>query len=242
MLSGLFETLNLYPVKRRHAEAYRRFAAPILSGRVLDIGAGKKPFRLPEEVSQYIALDRFTGGEHPPDIRADAMRMPFRENSFDSAICTEVLEHLPEPLACIQEIGRVLRPGGRLYLTAPMCWQLHYAPRDYYRFTRFGLKHLLGKASFRVESVHRIGKGAFAQASCRLTDAIVSFAYRLAKPLDLFLSTKNRVRIVSILLAIPFFLLDRLADILDMVIRSDDAVAWALVAVKHTGSGEERAG
>jgi len=52
-------------------------------------------------------------------IRADAMRLPFADNTFDKILMTEVLEHLPDEQASLREIRRVLKPGGTYVLSVP---------------------------------------------------------------------------------------------------------------------------
>jgi SAM-dependent methyltransferase len=78
-------------------------------------------------------------------IMADAYRLPFGDGAFDVVLCTEVLEHLHTPAAALAEMYRVLRPDGKLLLTTPFAYPIHYAPTDYYRYTRYGLLHLLGE-------------------------------------------------------------------------------------------------
>jgi len=70
------------------------------------------------------------------------------DGSFDAVVCTQVLEHLPEPWVAVEEFRRVLVPGGRVIITAPLTWYLHELPHDYYRFTAYGLAHLLHRAGF----------------------------------------------------------------------------------------------
>jgi SAM-dependent methyltransferase len=77
------------------------------------------------------------------DAQADACRLPFFDDAFDVIICAEVLEHTRTPELVLNELRRVLKPGGKLLLTAPFAFPIHYSPTDYYRFTRFGLMHLL---------------------------------------------------------------------------------------------------
>ena len=66
---------------------------------------------------------------------------------------TEVLEHLEEPGRGLAEAHRLLRPGGGIILTTPLVWPLHEEPRDFYRFTPYGLRHLLGRAGFEAIEV-----------------------------------------------------------------------------------------
>jgi SAM-dependent methyltransferase len=107
--------------------------------RTLDIGAQNGPYAV--HFPQRIALDIKRGiGVH---IIGDAQALGIRDASFEVVLCTEVLEHLPEPQRAIDEIFRVLVPGGQLLLTTRFLFPIHDAPHDYFRFTKYGLRHLL---------------------------------------------------------------------------------------------------
>src|SRR5919112_6767140 len=82
---------------------------------------------------------------------ADAYRLPFGDEAFDEVLCAEVLAPMPTPALALAEMRRVLKTGGKLLLTTPFAYPIHYAPTDYYRFTRFGLLHLL--CEWEVESL-----------------------------------------------------------------------------------------
>lgn len=77
-----------------------------------------------------------------PDTLGDAHDLPFKEESFNFILCTEVLEHLHTPHVAISEFSRVLKPGGMLVLTTRFVFPIHDAPHDYYRYTEYGLRHL----------------------------------------------------------------------------------------------------
>jgi SAM-dependent methyltransferase len=129
-------------------------------GWLLDIGCGNKPY-LPffQHVTRYVGIDLPPppGVERCPDVWASALRLPFAAERFDTVLCTQVLEHVPQPEQLLREVFRVMRVGGRLILTAPQTWGLHEEPEDYYRFTRYGLQYLLVKAGFQVESLEARG-------------------------------------------------------------------------------------
>src|SRR3989344_3845528 len=78
-----------------------------------------------------------------PDIVGDINELPFADASFPVAVMIEVLEHLAEPARALAEGYRVLEPGGTLLLTTRFLAPPHDAPRDYVRFTSFGLEYLL---------------------------------------------------------------------------------------------------
>lgn len=153
-----------------HRTAVRRFAeatAASLPGntRVLDAGAGESPYRALFSHVRYVALDDRRGdGEwdyRGLDVVGDLLRAPFRDGAFDAVFCTETLEHLTDPQDFVREVARVLRPGGRLHLSAPLQFREHQEPHDYYRFTRHALRLLLERAGLRPVRIEPEG-GYFA--------------------------------------------------------------------------------
>ncbi|MGQ0603524.1 MAG: class I SAM-dependent methyltransferase [Anaerolineales bacterium] len=122
---------------------------PHLTGRVLDLGCGNSPYRSHlTGMTQYLGCDIDTTSDAAVVSVAEALA--FAAETFDGVLCTQVIEHVPEPWRVVEEIARVLRPGGRLLLSAPQAWRLHEKPHDYYRFTRYGLAHLLTRAGLRA--------------------------------------------------------------------------------------------
>lgn len=122
-----------------------------LEGRVIDVGCGVQPYRrfLGPQVTEHVGVDRL-GAFAQPDLEGDALHLPVPDGSFDAALSTQVLEHVPEPQLAMQELARVLRPGGTLILTCPGTWPHHEEPYDFYRYTRYGLEHLLKQSGFRI--------------------------------------------------------------------------------------------
>lgn len=152
----------VHPRGLAHRELHRIVAAvgPRLKGRLLDVGCGSRPYaEALTAVESYVGLDTAATmhGLERVDVVGTALALPFCGRRFDSVLCTEVLEHTPEPLTALQEIWRVTRPGGLLLLTVPMSEQLHEEPADFYRFTHYGARYLLIKAGFRVLEVHDRG-------------------------------------------------------------------------------------
>ncbi|MBN1296621.1 class I SAM-dependent methyltransferase [bacterium] len=125
--------------------------------RVLDAGAGQSRYRSFFDHAIYTSVDFGTGEKtwdySGLDVLARLERLPFPGDVFDHVICTQVLEHVPEPDVILRELGRVLKPGGYLLLTAPLGFGEHQIPYDYFRYTRYGLRYLLEKVGF---DVHRI--------------------------------------------------------------------------------------
>jgi SAM-dependent methyltransferase len=106
--------------------------------KILDIGSGGSAYgRLfPNRLTVDIDPER------NPEIVADAARLPFEDASFSFILCTEMLEHVPEPQVVIDELHRVLKPGGKMVLTTRFVFPLHDTPHDYWRFTKYGLLRL----------------------------------------------------------------------------------------------------
>lgn len=132
-------------------------------GRVLDVGAGEAPWRdlLPVGV-EYVGVDADLSGEFGMRRQSsityyDGKRLPYDDGSFDHVLCTEVLEHVSDPLAFLADLKRVLRQGGTLILTVPWSARLHHLPYDYSRFTRFGLIVLLDSAGFSGVTIEERG-------------------------------------------------------------------------------------
>lgn len=108
---------------------------------VLDVGAGTCPYRSLFRHCNYKTHDfkKYTGeklggtnqyGEI--DYVSEITAIPVENQTFDVILCTEVLEHVPEPGLAIQEMARILKPGGRLILSAPLGSGLHQLPFHYY--------------------------------------------------------------------------------------------------------------
>jgi len=126
---------------------------------LLDAGAGEQQFRkycthlnyVSQDFAQYDGvgngrgLQTNTWDQTSLDIVSDITSIPRPDGTFDAVLCVEVLEHLPNPLAAIEEIARLIKKGGYLILTAPFCSMTHFAPYHYSTgFNRyFYEKHLV---------------------------------------------------------------------------------------------------
>jgi len=150
-----------------------------IRGVVLDVGCGEKPYY--EYLHKIARVEYYIGLDLPPntfnkskdskikaDVFGDALNLPFRSNSFDTVISTQVLEHIPEPKRMLGEIYRVLKRGGYLILTCPLIWNIHDEPHDYFRYTLYGLEHLSRQVGFDIVTIRpRAGKwGTIGQLLC----------------------------------------------------------------------------
>ncbi len=155
------------------------FARSLPAGtRVLDAGAGECRHAREFSHCRYVAVDLAVGDADWDYSRldgvADLARLPFRDGSFGAAINIVVLEHVRDPRAVLEELGRVLAPGARLLLAAPQEWGVHQAPHDYFRYTRPGLQWLLERAGFADIDIEA-GGGFFTLLGRRLLDSILYF-------------------------------------------------------------------
>jgi SAM-dependent methyltransferase len=129
-------------------EALRRIDP---GSRLLDAGCGEQQFRkfcshlnyVGQDFAKYdgkgdgvgLQTETWDHETNVPDLICDITGIPEANGSFDAILCTEVLEHLPNPVKALQEFARLLRPGGVLLLTAPFCSIAHFTP--YYFSTGF---------------------------------------------------------------------------------------------------------
>lgn len=150
------ELLRFTAELRHERESLLRFALRVArelepGARLIDVGAGNSPYRELFGHLRYESTD-WEHSVHPGargvDHVAPAHALPVPDAAYEAVLCTQVLEHVPNPDAVIRELHRILRPGGRLYLTVPLAWELHEMPFDFYRYTASGLAQILGDAGF----------------------------------------------------------------------------------------------
>lgn len=147
---------------------------------VLDVGAGTCPYRKlfahcnykTHDFKQYEGVKLGGSTEYGNiDYVSDIIAIPVPDSSFDAVICTEVLEHVPEPIEALREFARILKPGGRLLLTAPLGSGLHQLPYHYYGgYTPEWYKHFAPKFGLKITEISPNG-GFFrllAQESARV--------------------------------------------------------------------------
>src|SRR5262245_40469135 len=140
---------RLGDVGRWHVNRFvERVAAQLPAGtRLLDAGAGECAYKKYFAHCDYKSVDLGVGNlewaYENLDYVAPLDQLPLADDTFDAALCTQVLEHLEQPRACVKELYRVLKPGAQLYLTVPMAQSEHQVPYDFFRYTSYGLRSIL---------------------------------------------------------------------------------------------------
>lgn len=124
--------------------------------RLLDAGSGEQQYRNACDHLQYVSQDfaayqptglnsglQMEKWNYPKtDIVCDITSIPEKDESFDAILCSEVLEHVPDPVLALKELARLLKPGGTLLVTAPFCSLTHFAPYHFSTgFNRFFYEH-----------------------------------------------------------------------------------------------------
>lgn len=161
---ALLRSTPLHPVwlGRGVKQAPVRILREQVGGLVLDVGAADSPWQdmLPAG-ARYIALDYYQTARNwygsQPHVYGHAQQLPFASGRFDWILLLNVMEHIPNPGLCADEIYRVLKPEGRLLLQVPFLYPMHDVPLDFQRFTPYGLEVMARESGFHVESLETFG-------------------------------------------------------------------------------------
>jgi SAM-dependent methyltransferase len=190
-----------YLEQRSLLQALRQ-AVPFIHGKTLDLGCGQRPYEglMRASATSIVGIDAEPHHVPPPDVCGDVQHLPFKDGSFNTVVTTQVIEHVFDPHAMMREISRVTTPGGHVIVTAPQAWPLHEEPRDFFRYTSYGLMGLAERSGFDVVLLTSRGGSVVA-----LTQLAASCLF------DRF-GTNPILRPVLKVITIPFFLAGRLLD------------------------------
>ncbi|MFC1585602.1 class I SAM-dependent methyltransferase [Fibrobacterota bacterium] len=136
---------------------YLKLFPKYLKKTVCDIGCGTKPYQdfiLPH-CDKNFGIDHVNSLHESDqvDVYATAYNTGLKSESVDVVFSSAVLEHLEEPGMFMSEAHRILKKDGTIIVGTPLFWHLHEKPRDFYRYTRYGLEYLLTKSNFKVEEI-----------------------------------------------------------------------------------------
>ena len=141
-------------VASRYQEHLRNHAR----GRLLDLGSGKVPLyeAYRELVSDVVCVD-WADGDHIDRVCDLSDPLPFASSTFETIVCSDVLEHLFEPALVWREMSRVLSPGGTVLMNVPFLYPIHAHPHDYFRYTGFALDRFARMNSLEVLVLEPVG-------------------------------------------------------------------------------------
>lgn len=216
--------LKFFPVKRCQRLVFRRLGVPYLIGRVADLGAGWGPYHRELPHCTIVSLDQV----RTPVVQVvgSTLALPFQDESFDGVILTETLEHVPHPETALAEAVRIIKSEAWLYLTTPQMWPLHYEPHDYFRFTRYGLIHLLEQKKLTVVALEPIA-GLYTFLFTRLGEKLAKLTVNLLG----WLPRPWRWSVAELILLPGLYLLYVLGRGLDRL-APRDVMGWAVLARK----------
>jgi SAM-dependent methyltransferase len=129
-------------------------------GLVLDAGSGRAAWRriILETATAYESIDLAPRHDHVPTWVGDICEMPgVPDERYDTVVCHQVLEHVRRPAAALDQMHRVLKPGGVLVVSVPHLSRRHELPHDYFRYTQEGLASAMSDAGFAVEEIVAYG-------------------------------------------------------------------------------------
>jgi GT2 family glycosyltransferase/Flp pilus assembly protein TadD/glycogen synthase/SAM-dependent methyltransferase len=128
---------------------------PNLNGSLLDVGCDRMPYKpiilANGKITNYIGLDFEKGAyaeQQKPDLTWNGEKIPLNDNTVDNIFALEVFEHIPHPEIVLNEIRRVLTPGGVFFFTFPFLWPLHDIPHDECRYTPYSFERHLKNSGF----------------------------------------------------------------------------------------------
>jgi len=223
-----YNWVNVYPMIR----TFRKLSN-LFHGRIADLGSGNSPYYdlIAPTAKTYLAIDYLSAlsKKEVRNIKRIAgvlQALPIANGSVDTVFCSQVLCQVLQPLDALQEIARILCPGGYAIISVPHVSPLHSEPYDLYRFTPNGLSQLVNIVGLRTCEIYIQG-GLFASfALCFAMNLVLSpvIAGQSMKLLP------NRQIIFAPLIA----LVNSIAYVLDKILPfSRTPVNFILVALKE---------
>lgn len=137
------------------ASRYEKIIPQFFTGKLVDLGCASVPFYgyYNKYISDVVCVDwaeSFHESKYLDIVQDLNLPLQLDDNQFDTALLSDVLEHIREPQKLLNEVFRVLKPGGKLILNVPFMYWLHEDPYDFYRYTKYGLGFLLKNSGFEV--------------------------------------------------------------------------------------------
>ncbi len=172
-LNGLWKGQSIARVLMNEALAHE-----CVEGRVLDVGGGRRPdyFNYLQGGLQ-VTVEIVDGSVNAIDFETDAL--PFADNSFNTILACNVLEHIYNHQFLLREMHRILKPGGQLIGFVPFWVGYHPDPRDYFRYTDEALMRMLIDVGYATPAIKKVGGGP---CIANFNTVVLSFP-RVVRPL-----------------------------------------------------------
>ena len=195
-------------------------------GKTVDVGSGHAKYKdlIRNYCKKYVSVDnisseyQFESNENfRPDVISDVLNMPFKSDEFDTAICTEVLEHVETPLLLFKEVSRILKRGGYLILSSGWVAPYHKEPKDYWRFSHDAYKLLCKDSGFELIEIHK--KGGIFSLLFYFWNRNIDLNTKILRKI------KNSLGLINNLMALAF-------EKLDNIFNTEDTIGHLIVAKK----------
>lgn len=202
------------------------------NGKTIDIGCGEKPYLNIFKHCNYLGIDfrNYSLNNDFPSSKPDfffndeyikTLKLPFPSKTFDNVFCFQVVEHHKNPQKFMEEIHRILKPGGKILFSCPFIEGIHEKPNDYQRYTEYGWREILIRNNFKLLRISRQGS-LISSCYLLLSEHLNSFASR--SRLKYFLSS-----IFYIFILLPF---QYSCLLFDKFIKTEDIVMNYLIVAK----------
>ena len=184
------------------AKVYARFIPEYAKGDLLDLGCGTVPFyNLYKQYVSSITCADWENCEHDishidffVDLNKD---LKIKNNSYDTILLTDVLEHIYEPKKLLKQLYNILRDDGILIINTPFAYWEHEVPFDYFRYTEFFYQKVAEELGFKVEVIQKIGNGfdTIRDILSKLYESRPSFAIKFLLKMVKIVSKKFPVKL-----------------------------------------------
>lgn len=213
------------PPQHYTKEILKKVLPKYCKGKVVDVGAGHGKYKglISKFCDSYTSVDnissayQFDEKSEKPDVISDVLNMPFKDGEFDTAICTEVLEHVEDPFKLTKELSRILKPGGYVIFSSNWVAPYHQEPKDYWRFSRDAYQLLCERNGLKIAEIYTKG-GLFS--------LILYFVNR-----NIDLNTK-KIKKVRVALGRINMVFEKIAEKMDKLYKTKDTIGHLVIAKK----------
>jgi SAM-dependent methyltransferase len=158
-------------------------AWPFINNCLLDIGCGNKPYKLliNSLVNSYIGIDLNKYNNNQTDIMANGLQLPFKSESFETVLSSDVIDEIQSPTLLFQEVNRILKPDGHFIVLVSNHYNIFENNTVYAHLTAEGLRNLTERNGFNIVMMRTKGKwipfflSLIIQLSYRLREKIARF-------------------------------------------------------------------